>query len=590
MWYSNILILKRDLLSRQAPYLFKREKRRKYNMTKLLTPAQKYVSVIHSNYVYLKAENYVENNKRAAESAFLTGKDNVLRASQALQKKYSASDLKNLAKYYNKHKKIISAVGAANQTNGNAYQRAILDALSEKFQFDVSQAFDFNFDTGAVRAKKGGHIVDRVSVLRDEAGAMSFLSTVKNKLENLLKILDQSGAKLQTQNGKFIFTKTDLQSYQTDEEKLTYSLSALAKAFEAYITKVNKSSKANVVTLKKLFETMGIHFKLLDTWTKISRRGNKVDRTSAVVFTKAINAIIATYSSGLLPSMIGAFQEYIWHGIEAVADGVAEESIDKHIKTSLSSGGGKVVEGKVILKNMDADILAEIEEGLKKKIEYGDYENGRASLEIKFSSQQKMDILVTTETKEYPISIKNYKSNKAGIANITLQSGGPLMTYLFGANNANESITKHYLNMLAEHDDSAAAEFKGLKNLGLKVLALQIAYQSLTGDWYGKLQGQADILAWTDSSTGETMFYNMGDLIEDVFKSTFNGDSILKITPNLNSIQLKNKAINPNHVWGRTDAEKVIMDIKSRVAQAILDAHTKKLHVTMRLQNFSKMK
>lgn len=165
---------------------------------------------------------------------------------------------------------------------------------------------------------------------------------------------------------------------------------------------------------------------------------------------------------------------------------------------------------------------------------FGAKQNGS---QVSYDVKQKTDIVFTVEDgATYNISLKT--TDKLPTLNEQLKNYIPtfslqdtsLLVYLIGLNN--NSLATHYLNILAEHDDEKEenSKFNEIRDTGLRVLKLAIAYSALTGSNQPRIgDKRANIFAITEAYNNQTHFYSIRSILEAGIFSNFKSNVIVSL-------------------------------------------------------------
>ena len=523
-----------------------------------MSSINKYAKERFPNYIYLFEKNYIKGNKDPI-SIFQRTRSEIY---SRLNAKADQKELDDLAKWYQSGIDILA--GAERSPDSLKIQNAIIDALTEKFGFDMDEVFNFDFSTMRVTKKDKNVMSGEVKRLKRirRQGKLGNSETFHNRVTKSVKTL------------------ADIYEKEKNNTKRAELKGAIQKIGEVY--KVFKDILSDTISVESaiaLLKDAGIHVndaakKLFKT--PIVTTGKRISYEAIDGFIKILNGIMIDYQSSILGSVQGLFAEYILQAIDKMADYTAEEVSDKYIKDSLiklvNSSGGLLTSGTVEIIGKK-ETLTDLQKDTKGIVVNED--DVSAKLQIKYSSQQKADIIITLNNRTYPISIKNYASstNPRFKKSVTLQSGSPLETLLFGIDNPNKNIGYHYLNILAEHDSEGDdPAFDSIKEEALATLALTMLYQAASGHGLGKDSGFAEILMWNDPKTGAVRFFDINSLISqlDPFKIK---NSISK--PKLNKLQIANKKETVK------DGESLNSAIHRRLSKAMADMHAKKLTISI---------
>lgn len=143
--------------------------------------------------------------------------------------------------------------------------------------------------------------------------------------------------------------------------------------------------------------------------------------------------------------------------------------------------------------------------------------------QVSYDAKRKTDIVFTVkEGATYNISLKTTDKlptssdwAKKYIPTFSLQGGTNLLVYLIGLNN--NSLATHYLNILAKHKDEEKenSKFNEIRDTGLRVLKLAIAYSALTGSNQPRIgDKRANVFAITEAHNNKTHFYSIRSILE----------------------------------------------------------------------------
>lgn len=510
-----------------------------------------------NKYVYLRAKNYVSIPSPSPVAVFNAAAVN-LRAQ--LAKKNNEKELLKLAATYNRRRKYLSSI---NKNKSSSIQNAVYDALAEQFGVNIGEIYDLNFDTGGVtiNINSPSAAIGRLKKVKHAKHKSTNSQSILSRIKKIIELLDE-------------LIKVE---ERTEEKKKLEALDTKVKEFEKIFISLI-SNKSSLQAAIEALNNAGIKIPSSvskEKWQQIIVNGKRIDNQSADAFVKILNGIVAAGAHSLLSNITGAFQEYLFLAINLLGDFIANNASDDYIKNALRKAereaGGKINIGKVTLDG-NKEMLKSIQEASKGiLVEDG---NTKVRLEIEYSSQQKADATITVKNKVYPISVKNYAGFIMKTKGITLQSGTPLTSYLFGNDNVNKNIGAHYLNILASHTDEDAA-FNTIKAQGLNTLLLTMLYQSLSGKMLGRGDaGSAEILVVNNNTTGEAIFYDVNTIVS---KLSQRGDllSYKLSNPDLNGIKLKNRKVPANKSRSLEKA------IQSRVGGVLNDAYSKKISIML---------
>lgn len=157
--------------------------------------------------------------------------------------------------------------------------------------------------------------------------------------------------------------------------------------------------------------------------------------------------------------------------------------------------------------------------------------------QVSYDVKQKTDIVFTVKDgATYNISLKT--TDKLPTPNDRLKNYIPtfslqdtsLLVYLIGLNN--NSLATHYLNILAKHDDEEKenSKFNEIRDTGLRVLKLAIAYSALTGSNQPRIgDKRANVFAVTEAYNNQTHFYSIRSILEAGIFSNFKSNVIVSL-------------------------------------------------------------
>lgn len=539
------------------------------------------ISEQNYNYVYLYADNYMNTSKESPMVVFKEIRTSILRD---IHSKIDQETLDRMADKYNSGKNLLLGISEGGASKDINIQEIITNILNENLGMDLSEVWDINFDKLSISRKAGNaasteNMLSRVARLRNrvkenETRAKVNFSTLKKRIDNLKNALAAAAENLDPND---INSQEDLNKMNSQVNLLWEILLKIFNKKEA--ANLPKDSFAGKMTktptslkeLHSLLKEAGLPVPK-EAWTNspttFEISGNRLDIGTARALRNVLNAIIATSINGFKQLILGDLFEMFLYATFEIGDDIAEKAFENKIRESLKGGGHNQTIGKLIIEGNEGilkQLLSEVSHTVT------DLGNGKISATMSYSSQQKADIIINFEDKEYGISAKNYAdifySKNNFIKKMSLSSGSPLITHLLGANSLHSKASRHFLNILAYHTDSnvKGKGFKALREVGIDTLLLTILWQAATGKGVGKEKGFAEILAWNDNKTGTVRFFDINTILSNIE----NKNKSSMVSPNLSTLNLNNRKIYSKS--GMSDA------IKQRLSNVLQDAHAKKI-------------
>ena len=191
---------------------------------------------------------------------------------------------------------------------------------------------------------------------------------------------------------------------------------------------------------------------------------------------------------------------------------------------------------------------------------------------------QKADIEFIAKTqnnKKIGISMKSTKLNQFSTPEIALQNSS-LLLYLLGLQTVKANLGNHYLNILADHEDTDGV-YNTMRNQANDALTLAIAFSALTGMNQARAGGSASVFAIyekgainSENKEPRVKLFDMGVIMEQLMINPSQG---ILLNPAIETISLVNTKI--------TGSEKTRILSRKRITKLLVDARSRTIKATI---------
>ena len=524
------------------------------------------------NYVHLYAKNYLAHGIKQRKGSSPISEILAARAKMRLRattRKVNKEQVEELERQYNTYKSVL-----ANSTDKNIerIKQSIIDSLMQQYgqniDQDVLQKINFMFSSGNIGVGGSNANVD-VSLQKArqlQASRYSFANSVQRRLEQASQRMNQID-NLEAKN-----------SLISSLNKIEQDLQQIINTQAAQAQEVGLSG----AILKKGSNNNGLNSGFGATVIPEGEAKRLIDD---------LNSALALAKIPNLSNWLGTFEEAIAQYCALKIAGESDEAIANLFEDLITFHGKIASQGSMQVDMKFERMVSTNKELLKslQKLEKGMLITGKDSkIKMNFASStaSKADAYFTISTQSDPIgvSIKNYNMSTPNM-NIGLVRGSPLIYFLLGM--GDNRLATHYINILAEHEDSAdtSSQFVTLRYAAAEGLSYALLYSALSGRGTGKTTGFADVFMINDNSKpGHVKMYDVGTLINAII--VYNQMAAVDIRID-NKDLLDARLANPEVLVAKNYSSSIGEAVQRRLTAVMHDAHRKKVVVTIQGSVFS---